>query len=422
VVALVAIGMGAAFFLADRRSPTSRALSLFLAAMGCAVFANVAVHVRYPPEALPWWAGGTALFETVAFIAGFEWGIRVGRTVTGFDVVRGRGELRVRIAQALVLGYCGFAFAFPEIRARAFLSGNVAPDLHNPGFYLFAVPLMLAGLLVLAAALMLLRQRPDKAERMRILGLLCAMPFLASGLLLPIGIAPIGMALGEVIFLVGAVQYHVLQGQRGQFIARFLSPQVEQLVRERGLRNAMRTSKLVISTVFCDLRGFTAYAKASEPDRVIQILREYYRTVGKVVSEHGGTIKDQAGDGILILMGAPIPHDDHAQRALEMARAIREKVRPITTHWSDDRLKLGVGIGVASGQVAVGVIGDASRLEYTAVGSAVNLCCRLCEQAADGEILVDAKTIQIAGRQADFGAPKSASVKGFSKAIDYYGL
>src|SRR6185369_12580505 len=149
------------------------------------------------------------------------------------------------------------------------------------------------------------------------------------------------------------------------------------------------------SVVCCDLRGFTAFTAATESKKVIAILREYYDAVGAAATECGGTIKDQAGDGVLILVGAPIRYEDHALRALALARKIRERGMEITARWSDQNLTLGVGVGVASGFVTVGVIGGASRLEYTAVGPAVNLASRLCSEAAHGEILIDGRTLDL---------------------------
>jgi class 3 adenylate cyclase len=182
----------------------------------------------------------------------------------------------------------------------------------------------------------------------------------------------------------------------------------------------MRTRRLVISVVSCDLRGFTAFAKATDPDRVIGILREYYQAVGRVVAQFGGTIKDQAGDGILILVGAPIAYEDHAQRAIDMAREIRVRAREVTARWSDERLTLGVGVGVASGNVAVGVIGDATRLEYTAVGTAVNLASRLCDRAGDGQVRIDAKTVNLCGAPSDARPAEPIQLKGFSQPVESY--
>jgi class 3 adenylate cyclase len=98
---------------------------------------------------------------------------------------------------------------------------------------------------------------------------------------------------------------------------------------------------------------------------------------------------------VLILVGAPIAFDDHAQRAIELGRQIREVGIALTREWSNQEMQLGMGVGVASGFVTVGVIGGASRLEYTAVGSPVNLASRLCGEAAHGQVLVDARTVEL---------------------------
>jgi adenylate cyclase len=208
-------------------------------------------------------------------------------------------------------------------------------------------------------------------------------------------------------------------------MSKFLSPQVAELVGRRGLKSATDEQTLELSVVCCDLRGFTAFTAATSSQKVIRILREYYDAVGAAATECGGTIKDQAGDGVLTLVGAPIPYPDHAQRALLLAKRIREKGMEITASWSDRDLHLGVGVGVASGFVTVGVIGAASRLEYTAVGPAVNLASRLCSEAAHGEILVDPRSIELLGEgsKAHRVIPGEAlKLKGFQEPVQSYSL
>lgn len=208
-------------------------------------------------------------------------------------------------------------------------------------------------------------------------------------------------------------------------MSRFLAPQVAELVREHGLRSATREKTLELSVVCCDLRGFTAFSAATSSQRVIQILREYYDAVGAAAAACGGTIKDQAGDGVLILVGAPIAFEDHARRALELARRVRSSGLELTGRWSDTELQLGVGVGVASGYVTVGVIGAASRLEYTAVGPAVNLAARLCAEAEHGEVLVDARTTELVQAADERGALRpgeALSLKGFPQPVQSYVL
>lgn len=125
----------------------------------------------------------------------------------------------------------------------------------------------------------------------------------------------------------------------------------------------------------------------------------------------------------MILVGAPIPFEDHAQRALELARQIRELGIALSHDWSNDEMQLGVGVGVASGFATVGVIGGASRLEYTAVGLPVNLASRLCSEASHGEVLVDARTVKLVGSaepERNLHTGNTLQLKGFTLPIQSY--
>jgi class 3 adenylate cyclase len=221
------------------------------------------------------------------------------------------------------------------------------------------------------------------------------------------------------------VHYHVLQGRRGQFLSRFLSPQVARLVRERGLLNATQHNRIQLSVVACDLRGFTAFAETAAPEEVIQVLQEYYDAVGDAVTECGGTIKDFAGDGILTLVGAPIPYADHAHRAVVMALKIRENGGHVLSRWQKLGLNIGLGVGIASGYVTVGAIGGERRLEYAAVGPPVNLAARLCALAESGQILTDQRTVGLIdddGGAHRFEKLDPVELKGFTRAVTVFAV
>ncbi len=397
ITSLLAMGMALAFIIADRSSPTSRALALFLVSIGLSI--GIGSQIAYPLHyagRIEWWDGVFAIPEAMAFFFAYEWILRVRRTVPAAGLKTAGPDRLLRVAQGLVVFYLVAAFAFPQLRVEQFLGAGFreAFERGTPEFWLFAMPLTLSFALSLFSALLMLRRRPDRAESLRLLAFAIAAPFMASGVVLPANMAPVSTAIGLLIFLVGAVQYHVIQGRRAQFMSKFLAPQVAEMVGRRGLKSATDEQTLELSVVCCDLRGFTAFTAATSSKKVIAILREYYDAVGAAAAECGGTIKDQAGDGVLILVGAPLPYPDHAQRALRLARQIRERGMEITARWSDQDLELGVGVGVASGFVTVGVIGAASRLEYTAVGPAVNLASRLCSEAVHGEVLADADCLQ----------------------------
>lgn len=419
--------MALSFILADRNSPTSQAQALFLACVGISIAIDVLfVLPLRKTHGVVAWEGVLALPQVMSFYFAYEWILRVRRTIPAGNLNTRGADRMLLAAKALALFYGLAALGFPELRADHF--GNLTLDpgekLH-PSFWLFSVPLALSLALGTAATLLTLNRRPDRAEARRLIAFAISAPVTACSVVVPPHIAPLAGAVGLLILLVGSVQYHVTQGQRAQFLSRFLAPQVAALVTRRGLKSATDEKTLELSVVCCDLRGFTAFSAATSSKQVIAILREYYDAVGAAAAACGGTIKDQAGDGVLILVGAPLPFADHAQRALELARQIRSVGVALTARWSNAEMQLGVGVGVASGFVTVGVIGGASRLEYTAVGSPVNLASRLCAEAAHGEILVDERTVQLLGTSLSPGAVRQGSVlnlKGFALPTPSYVL
>lgn len=427
IVALMCLGMALAFAIADRRAPTSRALSLFLACVGLSIGIGALVALPYKAShGVPWWGGVFAIPEALAFVFAYEWILRVRRTVPTRNLKTRFGDRQLRVAQGLALVYLLLALGLPHARSAYFTNPDVGMHpLTTPQFWLFAAPLALSLVLGIGSVLLLLNRRPDKAELIRLVAFIVGAPIMALGLVVPVDDAPVTTAIGLLIFLVGGVQYHVIQGSRAQFLSRFLAPQVAELVRERGLRSATQEQTLEISVVCCDLRGFTAFSAATESREVIRILREYYDAVGAAAAAVGGTIKDQAGDGVLILIGAPITFADHAQRALDLAARIRSEGGALAARWSRAERQLGVGIGVASGYVTVGVIGGASRLEYTAVGPAVNLASRLCAEAIAGGVLVDARTRELIAdeaRRAGLLSGEALMLKGFAEPVPSFTL
>lgn len=418
LVATVGLGTAAAFISADWRSPTSRALSLAFAAFGLSVGLSLPLGAGDGP--VPAAGRWLALADGIGLVASLEWVRRVRRTIDVAQRHFGASELLLRLGQLSALAFGLIGVYAPEVRRDDFLGAvNNVYALAQPGFWWFATPVLFSLFAGAVATVLLLLARPDRSERVRIIAAVIGFPVIVIGLVLPAKPGALLMVVGQMIFLIGATQYLVLQGQRGQFLARFLSPQVEKLVRERGLRHAVQHRTLEISVVCSDLRGFTAFAQAHPSSSVIKTLREYYDEVGKVVAETGGTIKDYAGDGILILVGAPLPVPDQGRSAIEMARRIRLVAGAVTRRWSTEAFPLGIGVGVASGLVTVGIIGSASRWEYAAVGPAVNLASRLCEQAGHNQVLIDERTVELAGR-AGLTVQPPLRLKGFADPVNHH--
>lgn len=424
LVCLVALGMALAFISADRESPTSRWLAATFAFIGIAIDLNIVVVLTWNPPL--WLQGAFAIPEALAIIALLEWIYRVRQTVPAGSLNTKTGDVALRVGQGLAIVYAVAALVAPDWRNDHFFGA-----LANPGwwqrweFWVFALPVLLAGLCGIGSLLLLLNRRPDLPERTRVLAMLGAVPFWAASFVLPYELTAISMVIGEVILFVGATQYHVLQGQRGQFMSRFLSPQVAELVRRKGLKQAMQENLQDITIVCCDLRGFTAYAQAHPSAQVLRVLREYYDAVGAEVARSGATIKDFAGDGILILVGAPLAQADHAKVGVDLAQRVRAAAREVTRRASSEQYRLGVGVGVASGPVTVGIIGSSGRYEYGAVGPAVNLASRLCEIARDGEVLLAADTVTHCGECSTnraLEARRPVDVKGYAQPVPLFNL
>jgi adenylate cyclase len=175
----------------------------------------------------------------------------------------------------------------------------------------------------------------------------------------------------------------------------FLSPQIAKLVVSSGDGKLLESHRRDVAVVFCDLRGFTAFAERAEPEDIISVLQEYYRCLGESIDRFEGTLQHFAGDGAMIIFNDPIPCTDPAARAVRMAVEMRTRVAALAEKWRRFGHELGFGIGITSGHATLGSIGYENRFQYSANGNVVNLGSRLCAQAADGQILIDGR-VQVA--------------------------
>jgi adenylate cyclase len=175
----------------------------------------------------------------------------------------------------------------------------------------------------------------------------------------------------------------------------FLSPQVAKLVLTGGNEKLLESHRRDITVVFCDLCGFTAFAESAEPEDIITVLQDYYRCLGESIDRFEGTLQHFAGDGLSIFFNDPIPCPDPSVRAVRMAVEMRDNVIALAEKWRRFGHQLGFRIGIAAGHATLGNVGYEGRFHYSANGTVVNLCARLCAQAADGQILVDSR-VQVA--------------------------
>ena len=202
ITALLALGMAIAFTAADRRSPTSRALGLFLGTVGFAIaLGTLVARPVYAQQGVPAWGGLFAIPEMLAFVFAYEWLLRVRRTVPTRNLYTEGPDRLLRIAQGLAVLYGVLSCIFPAQR-EAFFAGDLLLESGTSRqwwFYLFFAPLGISLALATFSGLLLLKRRPDKAEGLRVIAFLLGAPFMASGMLVPQALAPIPTAVGMLI-------------------------------------------------------------------------------------------------------------------------------------------------------------------------------------------------------------------------------
>ena len=171
-------------------------------------------------------------------------------------------------------------------------------------------------------------------------------------------------------------------------LRRFLSPQVSELIVSKGDESLLASHRKKIAIIFCDLRGFTAFSESVEPEEAVDMLSEYHQTIGDLITKYQATIDHRAGDGMMIFLNDPIPHDDPIKEAVSLAIELREMVNRQLKKWESYGHSLGFGIGISYGTATIGMIGYEGSYDYAATGRNVNLASRLCDEALHNQILI----------------------------------
>ncbi len=203
-------------------------------------------------------------------------------------------------------------------------------------------------------------------------------------------------------------------------LRRFLAPQVADLIDRAGDDSVLDGRRTDVVVVFCDLRGFTAFSAGVSPEEVMGLLSEYYEALGRVIAQFAATLISFSGDGLMVLVNAPVPVEEPALRAVDLAVAMQESVQELIADWRSRGYQVGFGVGLASGPATVGRIGYEDRFDYTAIGNVVNLAARLCASAADREILIDAEVAESVRGKRTLEELGDREIRGFDDAIPVF--
>jgi adenylate cyclase len=149
----------------------------------------------------------------------------------------------------------------------------------------------------------------------------------------------------------------------------------------------------------------------------MNILGEYYAGVGAIIHKYQGTIEHFAGDGLMAILNDPLPCPDPCVHAVRMAVEMRTAVGDLTAKWHKRGFDLGFGVGIAHGYATLGRVGFEGRFDYAAIGAVTNLASRLCDEAKDGQVLIDAKVWVAVDEIAELEAVQDLKLKGFQRPI-----
>jgi class 3 adenylate cyclase len=199
-------------------------------------------------------------------------------------------------------------------------------------------------------------------------------------------------------------------------LARF-APQAASLLSSDEGEQLLAGHRREITTLFCDLRGFTAFAETAEPEEVFRILRQYHTVAGEAVVANDGTVEHFAGDGLMAFFNDPVEIEDHELAAVRTAVALGERFTRLAEDWRKRGHDLGLGMGIATGYATLGRIGFEGRYDYGAIGTAVNLAARLSDAAAPGEILLSQRTHAAVDEQFRTEPVPELQLKGFSRPV-----
>ncbi len=204
-------------------------------------------------------------------------------------------------------------------------------------------------------------------------------------------------------------------------LSRFLSPALVEQAQKGELVLQKGGQLIEITVLFADIRGFTSMTEKSQPQEVVTLLNEYFEEMVDEVFANGGVLDKFIGDCIMALWGAPVAREDDASRALHCAVGMIERVKLFNQERAaQGKHPVHMGIGINTGLAVVGNMGSSKRLEYTAIGDAVNTGSRLCGLAREDQIVISASTLRKGGDEFEVEAMPPAKVKGKEAPIPVF--
>ncbi|MEA2028630.1 MAG: adenylate/guanylate cyclase domain-containing protein [Campylobacterota bacterium] len=209
-----------------------------------------------------------------------------------------------------------------------------------------------------------------------------------------------------------------------QNLSKYLSPQIKDMIFNDSHQSEIKSKRKKLTICFTDIKDFTSTTEKMEPEEITNVLNDYFQEMNKIALEYNGTIDKFIGDSILIFMGDPVSHGEKedAYSAVKMAIDMRERMKQLRTRWFEEGMEypFRVRIGINTGYCTVGNFGSDSKMDYTIIGSPVNLASRLESLADIDEILIAYETYALVRDKIECEVKEAISVKGFANKVKTY--
>jgi adenylate cyclase len=217
--------------------------------------------------------------------------------------------------------------------------------------------------------------------------------------------------------LEGRVEEQVEELERLQQLQRFLSPQLADAIVKSGDQSILQSHRRELAMLFGDLRGWTSFADAVEPEELMRVLREFHDVIGTLVKRFNATVGFLQGDGVQLFFNDPIEIPDYALQAVRMGCALREEMAELTPRWRKRGYDLDFGAGIALGYATCGEVGFEGRSDYAAIGAVTNLASRLADEAVGGQILIAQRLYAEVEEDVEVEPAGEFTLKGFPRPI-----
>ena len=218
------------------------------------------------------------------------------------------------------------------------------------------------------------------------------------------------------------VRAQVAELERLGRLRRFLSPQLADAVVSSGDETILRSHRRQVAMFFADLRGWSSFVDAVEPEELMRVLSEFHGVIGRLVKRFEATVGFLEGDGVQLFFNDPIEIPDAALRAVRIGCALREEMAELTPLWSKRGYDLDFGAGIALGYATCGEVGFEGRSDYAAIGAVTNLASRLADEATGGQILIAQRLYAEVENDVDVESVGEFTLKGFPRPVQAFNV